>query len=88
MILGWLRNRQARREAQRRLAYLVPAPETAPRPLAVPERCPICNRAMTGPVHRMQSLGPLGAETILVCGICKAIGPTQSLLAAGNPAAS
>lgn len=84
MILGWLRNRQARREAQRRLAYLVPARETAPRPLAVPERCPLCSRPMNGPVHRMQRLTCGGPETILVCNICKALGPTESLLAAAR----
>ncbi len=76
-MFGWLRRRH-RRDVAQRLQYLVPELATVPR------RCPICNGTMLGFVHRMEFITNYGPEVLLVCGICKALGPLESLLAAEN----
>ena len=83
-MMGWIRSRLMRRQVRRRLARLVLDERPADKPLLVPERCPVCNRLMSGPVHRMQSLGPCGPEVILICGVCKALGPMESLITAAE----
>lgn len=83
-MMAWLRGLLARRQVRRRLARLVLAEAPADKPLLVPERCPVCDRPISGPVHRMQSMGPCGVETIFVCGVCKALGPMGSLITAAE----
>lgn len=83
-MMAWIRFLFARRQVRRRLARLVLDEGPADKPLLVPERCPVCDRRISGSVHRMQSLGPCGVETLLVCGVCKAFGPLESLITAAE----
>ena len=83
-MMAWIRSLLARRQVRRRLARLVLDEAPSDKPLLVPERCPVCDRRISGPVHRMQSLGPCGVETIFVCGVCKALGSMESLITAAE----
>lgn len=78
---GWFKAIMERRKVKRRLAEVMLTRSRSGDPLLVPEFCPVCGREIKQPV-RMREITPQGSRVILVCHICDALGPMDSVITA------
>jgi hypothetical protein len=60
--------------------------QKGPGGVALPNNCPCCGRRMTHPVGMALEVSLEGTRDIPVCSVCLAMGPLDSLIAAGQEA--